>query len=58
MKISRFNFSNKEKITVKRILLAVAAAVIFLNTLVIPTILHADGGAGGTSCGGNAMCKP
>jgi hypothetical protein len=44
---------------VKRVLLVVAAALMFLNTLVIPTVAHADGGAGGTSCGGGSgMCKP
>jgi hypothetical protein len=44
---------------VKRMLLAVAVALMFFNTLVIPTIAHADGGAGGTSCGGGSgMCKP
>jgi hypothetical protein len=58
MKISRFAFSNKEKTIVKRVLLVIAAAVMFLNTLVLPTMAHADGGAGGTSCGGNSMCKP
>ncbi len=43
----------------KRTLLILAAAVLFLNTLVIPTVAHADGGAGATSCGGgNNMCKP
>ena len=42
----------------KRMLLIVAAAVMILNTLVIPTVVHADGGAGGTSCGGNSVCKP
>ncbi|MGB6989751.1 MAG: hypothetical protein WA232_18730 [Candidatus Sulfotelmatobacter sp.] len=42
----------------KRILLVVAAAVLFLNTLVIPPVVHADGGPGGTSCGGNGACKP
>jgi hypothetical protein len=58
MKISRFAFSNKEKTTVKRVLLVVAAALMFLNTLVVPTVAHADG-VGGTSCGGgNGMCKP
>jgi hypothetical protein len=41
---------------VKRALLVLAAAVLFLNTLVVPTIAHADG-VGGTSCGGG-MCKP
>jgi hypothetical protein len=43
---------------VKRILLVVAAALMFVQTLVIPTIVHADGGANGTNCGGNSMCKP
>lgn len=43
----------------KRVLLVVAAALMFVNTLVVPTVAHADGGAGGTSCGGgNGMCKP
>jgi hypothetical protein len=44
---------------VKHMLLLVAAAVMFLSTLAVPTIAHADGGAGTTSCGGgNNMCKP
>jgi hypothetical protein len=42
---------------VKRMLLVLGAAVLFLNTLVIPTVAHADGGAGGTNCDGK-MCKP
>lgn len=41
----------------KRALLVLAAAVLFLNTLVIPTVAHADGGAGGTNCG-STLCKP
>lgn len=42
----------------KRVLLAFAAAVLFLSTLVTPTYVMADGGAGGsTGCGGG-MCKP
>ena len=41
----------------KRALLVIAAAVLFLNTLVVPTIAHADG-VGSTSCGGNGACKP
>lgn len=57
MKISRFDFPNKEKITVKRMLLVVAAALMFLNTLVVPTVAHADG-VGSTSCGGQGVCKP
>jgi hypothetical protein len=58
MKVSQSHFQNKEKTTVKRALLVVAAALMFLNTLVLPSVAHADGGAGGTSCGGNSMCKP
>jgi len=41
----------------KRILLAVAVALMFLSTLAVSTVAHADG-PGGTSCGGNTMCKP
>ena len=41
----------------KRILLAAAAALLFLNTLAIP-MAHADGGGGGTNCGGIVLCKP
>ena len=40
----------------KRVLLVLAAAVLFLNTIVVPTIAQAEG-VGGTSCGGK-MCKP
>jgi hypothetical protein len=43
----------------KRVLLVVAAALMLLNTLAMPTIAHADGGGnGGTNCGGNSVCKP
>ena len=42
----------------KRILLILGAAVLFVNTLVIPTAVKADGGgSGGTSCG-MTLCKP
>jgi len=42
----------------KRALLVVAAALMFLSTLTVPTQAHADG-VGGTSCGGGSnMCKP
>lgn len=58
MKVSRRSFKNKEKNTVKKTLLAIAAAILFLNTFVVPTVAHADGIPGGTSCGGNSMCKP
>jgi hypothetical protein len=56
MKISRSSFSNKEKDTVKRILLILGATVLFLNSIVIPTVARAEG-PGGTSCGGT-ICKP
>jgi hypothetical protein len=53
MKISRFKFFNKEKTSVKRLLLVVAAALMFLNTVAVPTVAHADGTP---SC--NGACKP
>jgi hypothetical protein len=37
---------------VKRMLLVVAAAVMFLNTLVVPTVAHADSG-GSPQAGAN-----
>jgi hypothetical protein len=40
----------------KRTLLALAAAVIFLSTVVLPTVALADIPSG-TSCGGT-VCKP
>ncbi len=40
----------------KRLLFVLGVAVLFLNTLVIPTAVRADG-VGGTNCGGQ-MCKP
>jgi len=44
---------------VKRVLLVLGAAVLFLNALVVPTVVRADGGgASTTNCGGNSMCKP
>jgi len=58
MKVSRFAFSNKEKTIVKRLLLVIAAALMLVNTLVVPTVAHADGGGAGTNCGGNTICKP
>ena len=42
----------------KRILLVAAAALMLLKTLVVPTVLHADGGVGGINCGGSSICKP
>ena len=41
----------------KRALMVLAAAVLFLNTLVIPTVARADGGGTGGGCGGT-LCKP
>lgn len=41
----------------KRMLLVVAAVVLFVNTLVVPTAVKADGGVGSTGCG-NTICKP
>jgi len=42
---------------VKRALLVLAAAVLFLNALVIPTVAYADGGGNGGGCG-TVICKP
>jgi hypothetical protein len=42
---------------VKPILLVVAAVLMFVNTLVIPTVAHADGVGSGGNCNG-ALCKP
>jgi hypothetical protein len=42
----------------KRALLIIAATLMFLNTLVIPTVAHADGGGGGGNCSGQVACKP
>ncbi len=41
----------------KRALLVLGAAVLFLTTLVTPTAVLADGGSTGTGCG-NTICKP
>jgi hypothetical protein len=50
--------SHKE-ITVKRLLLVMAAAVMFVSTLATPSFASFDGGGGGTTgCGGNTICKP
>jgi hypothetical protein len=45
---------------VKRVLLVLATAALFLNTLVTPTPARADGGGGtGTGCqGSTGLCKP
>jgi hypothetical protein len=42
----------------KRALLIVAAALMFLNTLVVPNVAHADGGSTGGNCSGQSACKP
>lgn len=43
----------------KRVLLVLGAAVLFLSTLVTPTLVKADGAGGTTTnCGGKSMCKP
>jgi hypothetical protein len=41
----------------KRVLLTLAAAVLFLTTAVVPTAVRADGGTGTTDCG-KTLCKP
>jgi hypothetical protein len=43
---------------VKRLLLIAAATLMFLNTLVVPTIAHADGGSTGGNCSGQTTCRP
>ncbi|MGD0567718.1 MAG: hypothetical protein ABSA78_04880 [Candidatus Sulfotelmatobacter sp.] len=42
----------------KRALLVVAAAVLFVITLAVPVVVHADGGGDGSNCSGNGPCKP
>lgn len=42
----------------KRMLLVLGVAVLFVNTLVVPTVVRADGGGSSTNCGGNTICKP
>lgn len=44
----------------KKVLLVIAAAVLFVNTLVTPTLVRADGNGGGSgTCGSNGtVCKP
>jgi hypothetical protein len=45
--------------TVKRALLVVTAALLFLNALVVPTVVQADTGNGGANCSGSTgNCKP
>jgi hypothetical protein len=58
MKLSPSILQSKEKTIMKRILLVLGATVLFLNTLMIPTVVRADGGATSTNCGGSTICKP
>jgi hypothetical protein len=58
MKVSRLAFPKQGETTVKRTLLVVAAALMFLNTLVVPTVAHADGQSTGGNCSGQVACKP
>ncbi len=41
----------------KRVLLVIGTAVLFLSTLITPTLVKADGGGTTTGCSGK-MCKP
>lgn len=42
----------------KRILFVLAAAVLFFNTLVVPTAVYADAGGGAGGNCGSTICKP
>jgi hypothetical protein len=43
----------------KRTLLIIATVLMFLNTIAVPTVAHADGGGGGGNCSGSSgLCKP
>ena len=58
MTLSRSNSHSKGEKTVKHMLFAICVAVLFLNSLVVPTAAHADlGGGSGSGCG-NGVCKP
>jgi hypothetical protein len=41
----------------KRMLLVLSAAVLFLSTLAVPNVALADGGSSSTNCG-QTLCKP
>jgi hypothetical protein len=58
MPVSPGSNPEKRRKHMKRALLTLAAALILLNTLVIPAIVHADGVPEGTNCNGNVLCKP
>jgi hypothetical protein len=51
------NLQIYKELLMKRVLLVLGSVVLFLSTLVTPTAVKADGGAGATNCGGQ-MCKP
>ena len=42
----------------KRLLLVVASAVMFLSTFAAPSFALVDGGSGGTTGCGTTLCKP
>jgi len=42
---------------VKRMLLVLGAAVLFMSTFVTPSLAMFEGGATGTNCG-KTLCKP
>lgn len=42
----------------KRTLLVLAAAVLYLSALVTPTLAQFDGGSGSSTGCGNTLCKP
>jgi len=42
---------------VKRVLLVLGTAVLFMSTFVTPSLALFDGGSTGTNCNGS-MCKP
>lgn len=41
----------------KRALVVLGAVILFVQTLVIPAVVKADGGTGTTGCG-KTLCKP
>lgn len=49
--------STKETI-VKRVLLVLGTAVLFMSTFVTPSLALFDGGGGGTTGCGATLCKP
>jgi hypothetical protein len=58
MKVSQLDFPIQGETNMKRALLIVAATLMFLNTLVVPTVAHADGQGGGGNCSGQTSCRP